>query len=578
MRKTIFSKIFFSFFVLTLMLSSLIIFFSFKTIKGYYINSLINYLKNINYSLEPQIKGMLLSGKVNEIDPFVKDLGKKLKIRITIIDKKGIVLGDSKKDPRTMENHIGRPEVQKAIKSVFGYSLRFSTTVEDKMLYVAKRIDENGSTIAFLRTSLFIKDINLLLGSLRLRIILLSTIIMFFSLFVAYFFSLNLSKPIKEIAELSKNISSGDFNIKIPVSQREDEIGILSRNFNDMIEKLKKMFTELIEEKEKLKKIVSSLDEPLALINKDGKIYVANKSFLKLTSQESIDNKFYWEILRDSKINSLIEKAKNEKHGFIFEVQISDKFYLLGITYIKSSDELILIFQDITEFKKLEQLKREFIVNVTHELKTPLTSIKGYIETLEDEVDGKAKRYVDILKRNTERLINLVNDLLTLSELDEKERKLNLVDYDLIKIVNNVVLIFKEKAEEKGLKLSISTPDELKIKCDPFKLEQLLINLIDNAIKYTEKGEVKVEINDLGSSIELRVKDTGIGIPEESIPRIFERFYVVDKSRSRSLGGTGLGLSIVKHIVLKHNGEIKVKSEKNKGTEFIITLSKNINQ
>ncbi|MCX5810579.1 MAG: ATP-binding protein, partial [Proteobacteria bacterium] len=235
--------------------------------------------------------------------------------------------------------------------------------------------------------------------------------------------------------------------------------------------------------------------------------------------------------------------------------------------------ETIVLLHDITDFKNLERMKKEFIANISHELRTPLTAIKGFVETLEDEEDVKNKRYLEIIKRHADRLIHIVGDLLLLSENEEKGAELELEEVSLKNIIENVLKIFENRAKEKNININVTIQDTLPfIQADPFKLEQMFINLIDNAIKYTEEGEITISITENNGLIVINVRDTGIGISNEYLPRIFERFYVVDKSRSKRLGGTGLGLSIVKHIVNLHGGTIDVESTPGKGTQFIITL------
>jgi two-component system phosphate regulon sensor histidine kinase PhoR len=237
----------------------------------------------------------------------------------------------------------------------------------------------------------------------------------------------------------------------------------------------------------------------------------------------------------------------------------------------------MVIFHDITEIKNTEKIKKDFILNVSHELRTPLTAIKGFIESLGTEIDKKNLRYLDILKRNTERLINIVNDLLVLSELEDRETVLRLEDVDLNQLIEDIRKIFEQKLKEKKLNLKIQSADKhITVKADSFQLEQIFINLIDNAIKYTQKGGIVITVKQDKKYTTISIEDTGIGIPKENLTRIFERFYVVNKSRSRSLGGTGLGLSIVKHIVLLHNGKIDVESTLGKGTKFTISLPNNL--
>jgi two-component system phosphate regulon sensor histidine kinase PhoR len=247
---------------------------------------------------------------------------------------------------------------------------------------------------------------------------------------------------------------------------------------------------------------------------------------------------------------------------------------LASVTYIPTEDEIVVTFHDITESRRVEQIKKDFIVNVSHELRTPLTAIKGFVETIEQDSAKKHKNYLDIITRNTDRLINIVNDLLVQSELEEKYIKLEMEDVDIKKLITNIVRIFEPKGQEKGLSFKVQIEDGFPqaIKGDPFKLEQLFVNIVDNAVKYTEKGEITINLSHAERDIFVTIEDTGIGIPESELPRIFERFYVVDKSRSRRLGGTGLGLSIVKHIALLHSGEVTVKSTSGQGTKVTVRL------
>ena len=254
------------------------------------------------------------------------------------------------------------------------------------------------------------------------------------------------------------------------------------------------------------------------------------------------------------------------------ELELNDRIYLCSATFLEAREETIVIFHDITERKNVEKMKRDFVVNVSHELRTPLTAIKGYVETLEEEVDKKGRRYVEVIKRNTERLIAIVQDLLLLSELEEKE-SLEIEKVNIKEIVENVIRISEHKLKEKKLDFRVNIENDIPpLRADFFKLEQMFVNLIDNAIKYTEKGEISVSAKHDQEKIIIEIKDTGIGIPKEHLNRIFERFYVVDKSRSRKLGGTGLGLSIVKHIVILHKGKIDVESTAGAGTKFTVTL------
>jgi two-component system phosphate regulon sensor histidine kinase PhoR len=301
---------------------------------------------------------------------------------------------------------------------------------------------------------------------------------------------------------------------------------------------------------------------------------MANASFQKIAESEDNEGKLYWEVIRDPVLSELIQKVKEEKQNYSDEIELSGKYYNASVTFIPSEEEIVVTFHDITESRRVEQIKKDFIINVSHELRTPLTAIKGFVETIEQDAAKKHQKYLDIITRNTDRLINIVNDLLVQSELEEKYIKLEMEDVDLEKLITNICKIFEPKAQEKGLSFSIPKASGFPptVKGDPFKLEQLFVNIIDNAVKYTEEGEITVRLSHEDRDVFITIEDTGIGIPETELPRIFERFYVVDKSRSRRLGGTGLGLSIVKHIALLHNGEVTVKSTAGQGTKVTVRL------
>jgi len=569
MKRSIFSEIFGGYFLIILLLSSLVFFFSSKTIRSYYIETLTSNLKNLGIAIENDVKPFINKGEFDRMDTFIKRLGKKIHTRITIIRPDGLVLADSEKDPKTMENHKGRPEVKMALKGEMGHSLRFSVTVKQEMLYVALPIEQNGQIIAIVRTSLFLKDINNLLATLEAKILQIVLLVVIFSVLIAFVFSRGFSRPIRNLASAAREVASENFDVRVSL-RTNNELQELANSFNYMIEKIKALFADISLKKEELNNIISSLQEGLLVLDEKGKIILCNDSFKKIAENKAPEGKFWWEIVRSAPLDELIEKGSQEKKNLIKEIALGDKIFLTSITFIPSMNEISLIFHNITEVTRLEKIKKDFVLNVSHELRTPLTAIKGFIETLDEEIDAKHKHYLHIIKRNTDRLINIVQDLLILSNLEEKNIQLNIEQVDLKHLIDEVLVLFGPKIKEKGLLLELDLDDVPQIPVDPFRLEQALINLIDNAIKYTDKGGIKITLKRDSNYIMIGIRDTGIGIPHNDIDRIFERFYVVDKSRSRKLGGTGLGLSIVKHIVLLHNGKIDIESVPGKGTKFTI--------
>ncbi len=572
MRQSIFFKIF-SGFCLTVVLLFLLIFsLSYQTIRRHYVDTLSLHLERLGRVLSVDLLPIVEKGDFQRLDSLVKRFGKEIGTRITIIAPDGRVLADSEREPCQMENHKNRPEIRQAIEKGIGRSLRFSTTMGEKMLYVAVPVMSGQRTLGILRVSLFIRDIDELLSELKIKILGIVLFMTLLSLLVTYFLTRNLSYPLRKLAISSKRLSVGDFSARVDLD-RDDEIGQLARTFNEMAERLEDLFEDLKLKQEEVNSIISSLEEALLVIDKEGKITLFNESFRKL-SQIDPQGRFWWEVLRAPHIGRLIEEAKKKGRLSSQEIEWGGRVFLCSFVLLPSNEGMIIVLHDITEFKRLEKIKRDFVVNVSHELRTPLTAIKGYVETMREEVCGQTSEYLEVIQRHTDRLINIVNDLLSLSELEEKGLN-QIEEVDLKDIVNGVLKMFRQRAKEKGLRLEVLCDGKAIVRGDRFKLEQVFVNLIDNAIKYTEEGKIVISLSRLDREVVVKVKDTGVGIPREHLDRIFERFYVVDKARSRRIGGTGLGLSIVKHIVLLHGGEIKVDSSIGKGTEFTITLPAN---
>jgi two-component system phosphate regulon sensor histidine kinase PhoR len=286
-----------------------------------------------------------------------------------------------------------------------------------------------------------------------------------------------------------------------------------------------------------------------------------------------VEGKALWEVVRTLPLMELVEKVRTSGPQPSEEVLIGARTVLASVSPVAGGQNLILVLYDTTDARMLEEVKRDFVVNASHELRTPLTAIHGYLEMLEAEVRGTPARWLEVIHRNADRMTAIVEDLLRLASMEAKGAELTLEEVSLERLFAGVTELFSSRAEAKGVRLAVSAPTgSPPITADPYLLEQMLINLVDNAIKYTEKGSISLEAAVEDPWVTIRVSDTGIGIPEEHLPRVFERFYVVDKSRSRTMGGTGLGLSIVKHIVQLHEGTVGVQSTLGRGTVFSVRL------
>lgn len=567
-----FSKIFGGYLIIVCILLFLIPLVSFKLIRTYYVKTLTENLKDIAVTTSPQIISFFEKQRYKEMDSFLKNLAPKIHERITVINKEGTVLADTDKDPSAMETHKMRPELIDALSGGIGKSIRFSVTLEENMLYVALPIQHNSNVLGVLRTSIPLKQVNSLLRELQLRIIIGVAIITLLSIGIAFLLSRGIARPVHALASAARNLAKGDFHTRVYLTT-QGELKELEGCFNEMAGRMEGLFGNLSRKNEELDTIVSSIQEMLLVLDKDGRIKVANDSFRKAIEEEDVQDKFYWEVMRCPDFSELAKKVMGERKNRTEEIDFKDKHYLCSVTFLSSKEEMVAVLYDITELKNLERMKKDFVANISHELRTPLTAIKGFVETLEEEEEIRNIQYLEIIKRHTDRLMNIVNDLLLLSELEQAGFALVAEDVNLANLAENILKVFEQGAKTKGIELQLVVAQGLEpIKADSFKVEQMFINLLDNAIKYTEKGGVSISLRqDDGKSI-IEIQDTGIGIPANHLPRIFERFYVVDKSRSKKLGGTGLGLSIVKHIVLLHGGTIDVESSHGAGTKFTVVL------
>jgi two-component system, OmpR family, phosphate regulon sensor histidine kinase PhoR len=575
-KNSIFLKIFAGYFALIAVISIAIPFIAFEKIKTSYVKTLSAGLTNLCYSLQPGVVEYLKDKHFTELDLYVKELGKNINTRITVIDPSGLVLADSLSDPKTMENHAMRPEIAKVLKAgairVEGESIRFSATLHENMLYIALPLYNGAELSGVIRVSMFLRDINNLLGSLEKGIVKLTLVIIFVSLLGAFLLARSMTMPIRKLRDAAQRLSAGSFESRVRL-KNTDEIGALANTFNTMAQELGSLVAQLKGQKEEIDAILSSIQEGLFVIQRDGKIALFNEGAKKIFSRAMARGRFYWEIIRDPKFEQLVKKVNSEEKNVTDDIELDDKTYLCSLTPLSSNKDIVALLLDITQVKQINKIKKDLVLNVSHELRTPLTAIKGFVETLEESIGAKNKNYLEIIKRHTERLINIVNDLMLLSELEEKGFALDLQKTDLVEMAENIAKMFEPRLREKSLKLSIEAGNgPISAVVDKFKIEQALINLIDNAVKYTEQGEIKITLSKTAGKAAIVIQDTGIGIPSKDLARIFERFYVVDKSRSRKAGGTGLGLSIVKHIVLLHNGELRAESAEGSGSKFTIEL------
>ena len=574
MRKSRFFKLSIIYIIVIALLSLIALILLTSSVKNQYINNKVENMTHLSTIIEKTVKPFFIQQDWSGLDEFITEISRETGTRITIIHINGQVIAESEKESQEMESHINRPEIKTALEGKQTHIVRYSTTTREDMLYFSTPIRLEKNIIAAIRLSTFLDEMQDIFANLRSTILLISIILMLFFIGISSYVSKIFTIPTGRLLQAFDRVGYGNLETRIIIQQQGPEIKELSEGFNKMAEKLQSFVSALSMQTEELDAIISTIASGIVLLDNKGKIILYNSQFRKDFYQHNMGEKYFWEVIRDSKLNKKVSELIEKKNNFTTEIDISGKDYLCTGTYIEKKDKSVLIFNDITRSKKLALIKKNLITNISHELRTPLTSIKGYIETMEGATDIEKEKYIQVIKRNTERLISMVDDLLVLSELEDKGGKLQIEKIDLKELMTSIVKIFRPSIKDKQLKLVMDIQDDIpNIEADIYKLEQLFINLIDNAIKYTEKGEIIVSINLLtANKVQIKITDTGIGIKEEDVSRIFERFYVVNKARSRQQGGTGLGLSIVKHIVMLHKGEIRVDSRLGLGTRFIITL------
>jgi two-component system phosphate regulon sensor histidine kinase PhoR len=533
----------------------------------------------------------VLLGEINlaKTDSLADQLGNQVPGRITVIDGDGRVVADSYRsgeDLLKMQNHKDRPEVAAALRDSVGQSIRFSSTIKTDMLYLAAPVKIEGRIVGVARLALPLTQLKERQNTIiYIGLIGLSAAFVF-SLLLSFGFSSTVTKPLKRMMLVGKRMSQGDFEQKIKV-RTKDEIGELAGILNQMSEDLSHKIAQITQEKSQLDSILSSMVEGVLAVDHAGQVLLVNHALREMFElDEAPQGKPHYEVIRDHDLNGFIREVlstRREKSREISFIHPRERDIMIESALVKQPTQAgilaVFVFHDITQLKKLERVRKDFVANVSHELRTPLTSIKGFVEALQDgAIDdaGQSSRFLSIICHHADRMNKMISDLLQLSEIESKEFKLKTEPFLVRETIEEVIDSLRRSADQKGQSLEMETDSEdLTAVGDKYRITQALTNLLDNAIKYTpEKGRVKIQARAKDGSVEVTVSDNGVGIPAKDLPRIFERFYTVDKGHSRELGGTGLGLSIVKHIIEAHQGEVRVESEPGKGSRFSFTLKK----
>jgi len=577
------------FLVLQLVIVTFIFLYNQQHQKDFYISELEESLLKEASLLIDSGQILLESGLEINFEDFVESLNINDSRRVTIIAEDGTVLYDSDFSAEEMEPHDTRPEVIELIEGdeEYGRAIRFSETIQESFLYIVSPIEYNGENFGYLRVAQSLKSIEETLAENRINYLIFFGLILLVSTGVIFWISKSLTKSLADFNLKTQKISRGNFKENIKIEEGNKEIEELNNSFTKMAQILETKLNELDQEINKREAILKGMMDGVIAIDKNNKIIMFNpvaKKMLRITQEDLIGKKINHVIRQYQFIEMLEDDEKNGESQETFELKIQPGGRILRIHLTDLLDQndnktgTIITLTDLTELRRLEKVRQEFVANVSHELRTPLTSIIGYLETLVDDSDEISDelqdKFLKIIKNEADRLYLLVNDLLQLSKIEGES--LDLKKGDLIAVLDNTFQRLQDKALEAKIKLVPDYPEELpEVKMIPEQIEQVIYNLVDNAIKYTpEDGEVIIRssLSDNGEYVTVEVEDTGIGISKNDQKRIFERFYRVDKARSREKGGTGIGLSIVKHIVQNHGSNIEIESQPGKGSLFRFKL------
>ena len=513
----------------------------------------------------------------DELTASVSEFAGIMKLRITIIKSDGSVIADSEvKDFAHLENHQYRKEVIDALSSGAGFSTRYSSTLKTDMLYYAIFKDN-----FIIRLSKPLHEVDRSLATLRKLIFKVSIAALVASIILIIFISVKITEPFKETLRFASDFTKGDYKRRI-LNYSNDEIGYLQKSLNKMADKIVETLNDHVLEHKKLEATLDSISDGIAMVDSNKQIVIYNHSFISMLDiYTELKDKQYYEIIRNSAINSGIEKSLKKGGKDTFEVEMSnDRFFEVMINPIGEESiiqGILVVLHDISEKRKIERIKSDLVSNVSHELKTPIAIVRGYLETVKENYDNKSLsiNFIDRAIENVDRQNALIQDIIKLSMI-ESAKEFEKEKIDLKITIERCLDLLSPKISEREISLINNLDDKIDytIIGNPFLVEEIFFNIIDNGINYNRQGgKLSISSSESAGELIIKISDTGIGIPAESRERIFERFYRVDRSRSRATGGTGLGLSIVKHAAMVLAWDITVESDKN-GTAFFITAQK----
>lgn len=589
--------------VLTLLLVIITVgWYGLVTLQEFYLQDTEAGLESRAHLISSKVREYLGDHRIENLREYCVQAGRSSGTRITVISPEGKVIADSNEDPETMENHRDREEIAEALQGRVGMSRRFSKTLQENLIYVAiplmhisgalpqdnleKRVD------AVLRTSVSVAALDATLRRIKARIFFGFLAVLLLAGAAAMLISRNISRPLEQMTKSAERFAGGDFSLRmLPVVKKTAslEVVTLAASMDRMAELLDEKIEAIITQRNQLETVFSSMVEAVIAIDGEERVISLNDAAAELfgVERKTATGKIVQQIVRNVQLQQHISKTLTARESVVDEIVLQgesgDRFLQTNVVILGNGAGenvgVLVVMNDVTKIRRLENVRRDFVANVSHELRTPITSIRGYVETLLDgalDIREDAVRFLEIVLRQSERLATIIDDLLALSKIEEETRRgtIPLTPGLLCPVLQAAAQTCQLQAEQSGIAVIIDCPEQTMVEMNDTLLEQAVVNLLVNAITYSRPGgEVSVEVRgDASGKVRIGVRDNGIGIAREHLPRLFERFYRSDKARSRAQGGSGLGLAIVKHIAEAHDGEIEVKSVEGQGSEFTLVV------